>query len=101
MNLIILENLELPANARGAYVTCVTPGGPAEEAGIIGASNCNNTLLQPGGDLIIAIEDTRVLEFNDLLTYLILQTEPGTEVMLTILRNGEEVKIPITIGARP
>jgi S1-C subfamily serine protease len=101
MNLIILEELDLPANARGAYVTCVTPGGPAQEAGIIGASDCNNTLLQAGGDLIIAIEDVRVFEFNDLLTYLILETEPGVEVTLTVLRNGEEVEIPITIGARP
>ncbi|OGO19722.1 MAG: hypothetical protein A2Z14_00695 [Chloroflexi bacterium RBG_16_48_8] len=101
VNLIILEDLGLPANARGAYVTCVTPGGPAEEAGIIGASECIETVLQPGGDLIIAIEGVRVIEFNDLLTYLILQTEPGIEVTLTILRDGEEVEIPVTIGARP
>jgi len=101
LNLIILEDLGLPSDARGAYVTCVTSGGPADEAGIIGASNCNDSLLQPGGDLIIAIEGVRVLEFNDLLTYLILETEPGEEVLLTILRNGEEVNIPVTIGARP
>jgi S1-C subfamily serine protease len=101
MNLIILEDLGLPANARGAYVTCVTPGGPAEDAGIIGASDCSSTVLQAGGDLIIAIDDIRVFEFNDLLTYLILKTEPGAEVTLTVLRNGEEAKIPVTIGARP
>jgi S1-C subfamily serine protease len=101
MNLIILEDLDLPANIRGAYVTCVTPGGPADEAGIIGASDCGSNVLQAGGDLIIAIEDVRVFEFNDLLTYLILETEPGEEVTLTVLRNGEEVEIPITIGARP
>jgi S1-C subfamily serine protease len=101
LNLIILEELDLPANTRGAYVTCVTPGGPAQEAGIIGASDCESTLLQAGGDLIIAIEDVRVFEFNDLLTYLILETEPGEEVTLTVLRNGEEVEIPITIGVRP
>ena len=101
MNLIILEDLDLPADTRGAYVTCVTPGGPAHEAGIIGASDCDSNVLQAGGDLIIAIEDVRVFEFNDLLTYLILETEPGVEVTLTVLRNGEEVEIPITIGARP
>jgi S1-C subfamily serine protease len=101
MNLIILENLALPENARGAYVTCVTQGGPAEEAGIIGASSCDTVALEPGGDLIIAIDGTRVLEFNDLLTYLILKTEPGMEATLTVLRNGEEVEVPITIGARP
>jgi len=101
MNLIILEQLRLPANTRGAYVTCVTPGSPADEAGIIGASACSDTTLQPGGDLIIAIDDVQVNEFNDLLTYLILKTQPGTVATLTILRDGEEVEIPITIGARP
>jgi S1-C subfamily serine protease len=101
MNLIVLEELGLPANARGAYVTCVTSGGPADEAGIIGASSCTNTALQPGGDLIIAIDDVPVIEFNDLLTYLILETEPGEEVTLTVLRDGEEVEIPLMIGTRP
>lgn len=101
MNLIILEELGLPTYVRGAYVTCVTPGGPAEEGGIIGASGCEEISIQAGGDLIIAIEGTRILEFNDLLTYLILQTEPGMEVTLTVLRNGEEVDVPIILGARP
>jgi S1-C subfamily serine protease len=101
MNLIILEELGLPPDTRGAYVTCVTVDGPADEAGIIGASDCNDVALLPGGDLIIAIDDVRVVEFNDLLTYLILQTEPGSKVTLTVLRNGEEVEIPITIDARP
>lgn len=101
LNLKLLEELELPANARGAYVTCVTPGGPAETAGMIGASSCDNSLLQAGGDLIIAIDGNPIFEFNDLLTYLILETEPGMLVTMTVYRDGEEVDIPITIGARP
>jgi S1-C subfamily serine protease len=101
LNLKILQILGLPDNVRGAYVTCVTPGGPADEAGIIGASDCSNNSLEPGGDMIIAIDGFRVAEFNDLLTYLILQTEPGMQVTLTVLRNGEEVDVPITIGVRP
>jgi S1-C subfamily serine protease len=101
LNLKILEALELPDNVQGAYVTCVTPGGPADEAGIIGASDCNSSRLEPGGDMIVAIDGFRVVEFNDLLTYLIQQTEPGMQVTLTVLRNGEEVDVPITIGARP
>ncbi len=101
ITLKVLENLGLPPDARGAYVTCVTPDGPADQAGIIGASNCEDSGFQPGGDWIIAIDGIRIAEFNDLLTYLIMETEPGVEVTLTILRNGEEVEIPLTIGARP
>jgi 2-alkenal reductase len=101
LNLKLLEELELPSNARGAYITCVTAGGPSETAGLIGASDCEEDLLQPGGDLIIAIDGVPIVEFNDLLTFLILQTEPEMEVTLTVFRNGEEVEIPVIIGARP
>jgi S1-C subfamily serine protease len=101
LNLKLLEELGLPPNARGAYITCVTVGGPAEQAGLVGASNCDDPALQPGGDLITAIDGVPIAEFNDLLTFLILQTEPDLEVTLTVFRDGEEVEIPVTIGARP
>jgi S1-C subfamily serine protease len=101
ITLKLLEALGLPSDARGAYVTCVTPGGPADRAGIIGASNCEDSGYTPGGDWIVAINGIRINDFNDLLTYLILETEPGVEVTLTILRNGEEVEVPLMIGARP
>lgn len=103
INLKILEALGLPPDTRGAYVTCVASGGPADQAGLIGAYKCDSgsSGAQPGGDWILAIDGIRIAEFNDLLTYLILETAPGVEVTLTVLRNGKEVDIPIIIGARP
>jgi 2-alkenal reductase len=101
LNLKVVENLGLTPDARGAYVTCVTEGGPAEEAGVRGSGECGEPSLVPGGDLIIAIDEERVESFDDLLEYLITQTRPGQEVLLTVLREGEEVEIPLTIGARP
>lgn len=40
-------------------------------------------------------------EFGDLLSYLVNYTEAGQVVTLTVVRNGEEVEVPVTIGARP
>lgn len=99
-NLKTLEALELPPDATGAYVTCVTPGGPAEQAGVQGAADCDATGLQPGGDLIVAIEGQAVREFSDLLSYLINRTRPGDTVTLTVRRDGETIDIEVTLEPR-
>jgi len=96
-----LEALGLPADAVGAYVTCVTPGGPAEQAGVVGSGPCNSADLVAGGDLIIAVDGAALRNFPDLLSYLIRNTTVGQEVTLTVLRQGEEVEAVLTIGARP
>ncbi len=99
--LTTLEALGLPPDASGAYVTCVTAGGPAEKAGLIGAAHCNSAGLTSGGDLITAIDGTRIRNFPDLLSYLIRHTEVGQDVVLTVQRQGAEVDVHLTIGARP
>jgi 2-alkenal reductase len=100
-NLKILEELGIPHDAVGAYVTCVTPGGPAEAAGLQGAGGCEDLGLQPGGDLVIAMDQKPVDDFNDLLSYLVSNTEVGQVITLTVLRDGKEVDLPLTIAARP
>ncbi len=99
-NLKTVEALNLPADARGAYVTCVTPGGPADQAGLVGAAECDELGLQPGGDLITAIEGQSVRAFSDLLSYLINNTRPGDTVTLTVLRGDQSVDIDVTLEAR-
>jgi S1-C subfamily serine protease len=99
-NLKTLEALDLPTDATGAYVTCVTPGGPAEAAGIMGAASCDEVGVQPGGDLIIAIDGHMVREFSDMLSYLINNKRPGDTVTLTVIRGGEEVDVDIALEGR-
>jgi 2-alkenal reductase len=96
-----LEALGLPADAVGAYVTCVTPEGPADRAGVVGSGPCNGGEVDLGGDLIIAIDGTPVRNFAELLSYLINNTEVGQDVALTVLRQGEELELRLTIAARP
>lgn len=102
LNLATLEILGLPPDTTGAYVTCVTPGGPADLAGVQGSGPCDSLdILQTGGDLIIAIDDISVREFNDLLSYLVNHTEVGQTVIMTVLRDGMEVDLEILLQARP
>ncbi len=87
------EELET-TQSTGAYVTDVSIGTPAEEAGLIGQEG-------PGGDLIIGINGRTILSSDDLISYLVFETEVGQTVDLTIIRNKEEMTIPLTLGARP
>lgn len=88
--------------AIGAYVVGINPGGPADTAGLAaGTSPTGIEGLYKGGDLIIAIDDRTILTFGDLLKYLINTKSPGDTVVLTILRDGQEKEISLTLGSRP
>lgn len=94
-----LESMEAfgLSQTQGAYVLDVTPGTPASEAGLI-AANAETGL---GGDLVIRIDDRPINEFSDLNTYLTFHTSPGQTILITVLRGGEEVEVPLTLGSRP
>ncbi len=96
IDLATQEQLDLP-QPNGAYVTTVSPDGPADKAGLIGAGG-NNV---PGGDLIIAVDGESVNSFEDLISYLVFETEVGQTVTLRVLRGGAEVDVAVTLGARP
>lgn len=101
LTLPVIETLGLPPDATGAYVSCVTPGGPAEEAGIRGAQPCDQPGVSPGGDLIVAIDGITVREFSDLLSYLVNQTTVGQTVVVTLVRDRERMEVPVTLEPRP
>ncbi len=87
----------------GAYVTNVVPGGPAAKAGI--RAGTKDVGLGPnllgGGDLIIAMDGVPIKNFDELLRYLINYKSPGDKLVLTVLRNGEQMEIPLTLDKRP
>jgi len=86
----------------GAYVLDVTPEGPADLAGVkAGDTPSRLQGLNAGGDLIIAFDGKPVNTFDQLLSYLITGKSPGDTVVLTVLRDGEEVDLTITLGERP
>ena len=86
----------------GAYVLDITAGGPADLAGVkAGDTPSRLTGLNAGGDLIIAFDGKPVNTFDELLSYLITRKSPGDTVVLTVLRDGEELDLTITLGERP
>ncbi len=101
LNLRELEQLELPADTVGVYITCVVDGGPAERAGLMGAGSCNSANIQPGGDVIIAIDNQSVTGFSDLISYLVSEAQVGQEITLSVMRDGEMLDLTLTLAPRP
>ncbi len=74
--------------ARGAIVNSVTPGSPAEDAGI-----------EPE-DVVLTADGREIDDSSDLSRY-IASKAPGTEVELNVLRGSDEQKISLTLGTFP
>ena len=86
----------------GAYVISVTPGGPADQAGIrAGDTPTSIPTLNAGGDIIVAFDGQPVHTFDQLLSYLTLTKSPGDTAVLTVLREGQPMDITVTLGKRP
>ncbi|MFC7240202.1 S1C family serine protease [Saliphagus sp. GCM10025317] len=87
----------------GAYVHQTVPGGPAAEVleGTTEGESVNGTVVPVGGDVIIAIDDQPIRSGEELVGYLVSQTEPGDEVSLTVRSGGEEETVTVTLGERP
>lgn len=85
----------------GVYVISVTPGGPADQAGLIGGTQ--PTELQgfyTGGDIITAVDGMPVKIYGELISYIFKNKAPGDVINLTVMRNGQEVEVPLTLGSR-
>ena len=83
------------------YVIDVDPNTPADNAGLQGSGSDNFNVPLPGGDYITSINGVQVKTSDELLSYLVFETNAGDTVDLTVLRNGEEIRLPLTLGERP
>jgi len=90
--------------ARGAIIDAVTPNGPADRAGLRGSTDSVEQFGERvgiGGDIIVAIDDRPVRQFDDLLIHLVRAKRPGDTVRLTVIRDGQEQEVSVTLGERP
>ena len=95
------EYLGIP-QATGAYVAEIVPDGPADQAGIRAGNEPTQVQgLYAGGDLMIGVDGREMLQFSDMLSYMILNKKPGDEITLTVLRAGQEMDITVVLGERP
>ena len=76
------------AETRGVLVADVLSGTPAEAAGV------------RSGDIILEAAGEQMVDYRD-LTKLIAGIDAGTVIELQVLRSGEAMTIPVTIGEMP
>ena len=85
----------------GVYVNTVTPGGPADIAGLKGGSTPTEIQgFNSGGDIITAVDGKPVNVYGDLISYIFINKQPGDVITLTILRNDREMEVKLTLGSR-
>jgi 2-alkenal reductase len=73
----------------GVFISEVSADGPADTAGI------------QVGDLILAVNGEDLADFNQMISYLFVNTSPGDTINFLVLRDGSEINLDLVLGARP
>ena len=100
----LAKAMNLDIAQRGALVEEVMPNSPAEKAGLRGSNQQTTIDGQPvnvGGDVVTAIDNQQVLQMDDLIAYLAGSTKVDQKVTLTLLRDGKQQNVDVTLAARP
>ena len=98
-----METLNLPNNLRGVLVATVSPGSPAERAGLrdMGRSvRVRGEQVPTSADIITAINGVPVHDMSTLVSWMAIHTRPGDEVTLSIWRDGAPLNLSVTLGER-
>ncbi len=99
-----LAQMTLSNVTYGVLIEKVVAGGPADKAGILGGEQnvtIGSTQYVVGGDIIISINGNRIVNFDDLSTFLERYTLPGETIQLGIVRSGNYEIIKVVLGTRP
>ncbi len=95
----LADELGLPVDY-GLLIIQVTPGGSADLAGLRGGSErayLGNTPITLGGDLIVAIDDQKVEDEQD-LAQMMNNHRAGDTVKVTIYRNKKKMDVSVALG---
>ncbi len=98
----LAEELEVDAES-GAIVEDVTADSPADEAGLQPGDQEIDFQAIPyvvGGDIIVSVDGEEIVSEAD-LPRIVARLDPGQEVTLGIIRDGEEEELDVTLGTRP
>jgi len=103
IDLNLIDALHVPNNTQGVVIGEVQPDGPAAQAGLKSAIGGNTrTGADPtSADIITAIDGLKITDMSGLVSYLANKTQPGQTINLTVLRDGNQINVPVTLTARP
>jgi putative serine protease PepD len=98
----IAHALNLPVT-QGVLIERVFQGGPADDAGIKGATGeatISGQTFPVGGDIITKVDGKQISGMNDVISA-VNGHEPGDQITLTIFSGGHQHDVTVKLGDRP
>ena len=95
--------MNLDENQTGALIQQVVPNSPAAKASLkAGAEDfdLNGDTVKVGGDVVVSANGKNVETMQDLVK-IVQGMKSGDKLNLTVLRDGKEVKVTVTLATRP
>jgi S1-C subfamily serine protease len=99
----IAEEMNLSTDQEGVLVQEVQQDSAADQAGLRPSDRpvtVDGQEILVGGDIIVALDGQPVTSIENLKAAL-QQHEPGQEITLTVLRDGNEIQVDVTLGELP
>ena len=96
----IAQAMDLPADQEGVLIERVQQDSPADQAGLQGSYQAfliNGQPVMIGGDVIVYMDNQEIEDFEDLFDFL-QEAKPDQVVECTLLRDGEEIRVEITLS---
>jgi S1-C subfamily serine protease len=88
----------------GVLIENVTSGGPGAKAGLRGGTQTVNVGGSPvliGGDIIISVNGTKIVNTDSLSSYLAEYATAGQTIALHVVRGGQVMSVSLVLGTRP
>ncbi len=88
---------------RGAMISEVVKGGPADKAGLKGGNQriqVGNMIVLVGGDIVVKA-DQKEIKTNDELIHYIREKKPGDTILFKVFRKDNFIDMKVTLGERP
>jgi S1-C subfamily serine protease len=88
----------------GVLIESVVAGGPAATSGLRAGSatvTIDGSQYIAGGDIIVSIDGTKIINQDALSTYLVQNTVAGQSVHLGVIRSGSLITVTLVLGTRP
>ena len=98
----IAQALNLPVQ-QGVLVEQVLSGGPADDAGVKGATGqatIGGQTVPIGGDIITKVDGNQISGMDEVISA-VNGKKPGDEITLTVWRDGQQKDLTVTLGDRP
>jgi 2-alkenal reductase len=87
----------------GVLIENVTIGEPADDAGLKAGTQTmevQGSQYTIGGDIIVALNGTKIVDLDALSSYLQERTVPGQTLVVQIIRLGQKETVDLVLGTR-